>query len=421
VLERALEIYERLGDRTGVMSTVIAMAYTRYGPVMHLTSSARHLEEIRRVTSRLSEMVTESERDRLELQMLFGVHVYARAKVVPDLALSRGEDAHRAARLQGDRAIEFLAAGGVALTCLELGDATQADRWLGLAAASASAAPSRDRARQLEIWRGMVRGGAGDAHGAIRHLEQAVSIATEGGRASARCEALARLALEGAGFATGEPSDSIAEGVERSAAQVKELLPLLPGHATWGAQADAALATVALARGDGTAAAMSGGAVFAALEAGLHEDANLEVVIPAARAVLAGGPPEAQEAVRAHLRTTLARIAQGIADEDIRVRWLAGPVGRPLAELAGADAASIAVAGKTVEVQDVPADLEERDRRLLQLLTEGRTNAEIATELRLGEVDVAQQLARLQAQLGVSSRAEATSLAFRGLAAVGSR
>ena len=52
VLERALGIYERLGDRSGVMSTVIAMAYARYSPVMHLTASARHLEEIRRVTSR---------------------------------------------------------------------------------------------------------------------------------------------------------------------------------------------------------------------------------------------------------------------------------------------------------------------------------------------------------------------------------
>ena len=74
VLERALAIFERLNDRTGVMSTVIAMAYASYGPVMHLSSSARHLEEIRRVTSRLSAVVTESERDRLDLQMLFGVH-----------------------------------------------------------------------------------------------------------------------------------------------------------------------------------------------------------------------------------------------------------------------------------------------------------------------------------------------------------
>ena len=198
VLERALGIFERLGDRTGVMSTVIAMAYAQYGPVMHLSSSARHLEEIRRVTSRLSELVTESERARLDLQMLFGVHVYSRAKVVPDLALSRGEDAHRAAKLQGDRAIEFLAAGGVAMSLLELGDVDGAERWIGLAAAAASMAPSRPRARQLETWRGMARAGAGDVEGMRRHLERAVAMATEGGRASARCEALARLAIEAA-------------------------------------------------------------------------------------------------------------------------------------------------------------------------------------------------------------------------------
>jgi len=67
VLERALGIFERLGDRTGVMSTVIAMAYAQYGTVIHLSNSALHLEEIRRVTSRLSELVTESERSRLDL------------------------------------------------------------------------------------------------------------------------------------------------------------------------------------------------------------------------------------------------------------------------------------------------------------------------------------------------------------------
>ncbi len=64
--------------------------------------------------------------------------------------------------------------------------------------------------------------------------------------------------------------------------------------------------------------------------------------------------------------------------------------------------------------------LDDAERRLLQLLTQGRTNAEIAAELAVGESEVAQRLARLQARLGTSSRAEATSLAFRGLAAVGS-
>jgi DNA-binding CsgD family transcriptional regulator len=437
VLERALGIFEQLGDRTGVMSTVIAMAYAQYGPVMHLSSSARHLEEIRRVTSRMSELVTESERARLDLQMLFGVHVYSRAKVVPDLALSRGEDAHRAARLQGDRAIEFLAAGGVAMTLLELGDVVGAERWISLAAAAASMSASRPRALQLETWRGMARASAGDVDGMRGHFERAVTMATEGGRASARCETLARFALEAARFVgadapggAGESRKSLLEVVEASVARVKELQPQLPGHAPWGAQADAASATVALARGDVEAAVLAGNAALAALQAGLHEDANLEVLIPAARALFAGAPPEVQEFVRGYLQSTLSRIAQGTADEAIRVRWLTGPVGRELVALAGPmDDRPYAVDAKAGETaagtprtgpESTWSSLGEDDRRLLRLLTEGRTNAEIAAELALGENDVAQHLARLQARLGTSSRAESTSLAFRGLALAGS-
>jgi len=218
---------------------------------------------------------------------------------------------------QGDRSIEFLAAGGVAMSVLDLGDVAGAERWIGLAAAAASLAPSRTRARQLETWRGMARAGAGDVEGMRRHLEKAVAIATEGGRASARCEALARLAVEAArlvaagasggvvgGAPDGGPDPALVELVERSAAQVKELLPLLQGHAPWGAQADAALATVALARGDIPAAVMAGGAALQALQAGLHEDASLEIVVPAARAVFAGAPPEMQGFVRGFLQST---------------------------------------------------------------------------------------------------------------------
>jgi len=429
VLGRALGIFERLGDRTGVMSTVIAMAYVRYGPAMHFTSSARHLEEIRRVTARLSELVTESERDRLELQMSFGVHVYSRAKVVPDLALSRGEEAHRAARLKGDRTIEFLAAGGVALTLFELGDIDGAERWLALAANAASMAPSRTRARQLEMWRGIVRAGAGDAEGALRHLGNAASIATEGGRASARCEVLACQALIAARLVADRPETTGTDGndlgaameqlVEQSAAEVKALLPILPGHSSWGAQADAALAVIALHRGDVAVAATAGGAALDALQAGFHEDTSLDIVLPAARALLAGGPPDVQGFVRGYLQSTLSRIARGTADEAIRVRWLTGPLGRELVALAGP--VETAAAGSEPGSDDAGPGLDEADRRLLQLLTEGRTNGEIAAELDVGEDDVAQRLARLQARLGASSRAEATSLAFRGLASVGSR
>jgi DNA-binding NarL/FixJ family response regulator len=56
------------------------------------------------------------------------------------------------------------------------------------------------------------------------------------------------------------------------------------------------------------------------------------------------------------------------------------------------------------------------DRQLMQLLTEGSTNAEMGAALGLDADGVAQRLARLLGQLGASTRAEATSLAFRGLA-----
>jgi DNA-binding CsgD family transcriptional regulator len=423
LLDRALAIFERIGDRTGVMSTVISMAYASYGPVMHLSNSAKHLEEIRRVTSRVSEMVTESERLKLELQMLFGVHVYSRAKVVPDLALSRGEDAHRAARLQGERSIEFLAAGGVAMTLLEIGDIAGAERWLGLASAAASVTPSRSRSIQLETWRGMVGARSGDEAAMREHLEKALALATDSGRAAARCEALARLALEGSRLLgrTETPDPALVDLVERSAGQVKELITLLPGHAPWGAEADAALATLALVRGDVEAAVAAGGSAFGALQAGLHEDVSLEIILPAARAVFAGGSLEGKAFVRRYLKETLSRIAQGPADEQIRVAWLNGPTGRELVELAGPMDLPLDPSATTdAETEAEGPILDETERRLLQLLTEGRTNAEIAVEMDCTEDQVAGRLTRLYARLGTSGRAEATSLAFRGLANVGS-
>ncbi|HEY5488349.1 MAG TPA: helix-turn-helix transcriptional regulator, partial [Candidatus Limnocylindrales bacterium] len=101
-------------------------------------------------------------------------------------------------------------------------------------------------------------------------------------------------------------------------------------------------------------------------------------------------------------------------------RWLTGPIGRELVELAGPLEGPAAAGVAPVTAAAGQPSLDDPERRLLQLLTEGRTNAEIATELDIPEDDVAKRLARLLARLGTSSRAEATSLAFRGLAAVGS-
>jgi DNA-binding NarL/FixJ family response regulator/tetratricopeptide (TPR) repeat protein len=415
--ERALDIYERLNDRTGVMSTVIAMAYLNYTPVVAVTGSARHLEEIRRITGRVSSMVTESERARQELQMLYGIHVYALAKIVPDLMLARGAEAHRAARLAGDQAIEFAAAGGMVLAHLQLGELDEAARWLEIAAEAAASYHTPVRVRQMELWRGLHRAAAGDARGMRQHLERAIDLATQQGRSAARCEATAWLAIEAARLGSDRVDEELLGLAERAAAQVKEMAGGLPGHPPWSARADAAICQVALHRGQVERAVAAAGAAVQALMEARNEDASLDIVLPAARAILAGGPPEMQAEIRGWLQLQLARIAQTTLDESMRVRWLRGPLGRQLVELAGPLDAPRAhqPAADSADHIDLSA-LDEADRRVLHLLTQGSTNREIAADLGVSEEAVAQRLARLIAQLGVSTRAEATSLAFRGMA-----
>ena len=163
--ERAIELFEQIGDRRGVMSAIIARAYVNFGIDIHLLGAAERIEEIRRLAAQMTSLTRESERATVEAQMLFGIQVFARAKVVPDLALSRGEEAHRHARLLGDRSLEFAAATGLALTHLELGEVDPAERWLDRAAETAASTPTPLRARQLESARGMTARGSGDAKG----------------------------------------------------------------------------------------------------------------------------------------------------------------------------------------------------------------------------------------------------------------
>ncbi|CAN5344391.1 hypothetical protein BH20ACT24_BH20ACT24_11310 [soil metagenome] len=92
--KRALELFEKIGDRRGVMSSIIAMAYLNFGPDIHIgTNPAQRIEEIRRLSTRMRSLSKESERAAADAQMAYGVHVFARAKVIPDLAISRGEEA----------------------------------------------------------------------------------------------------------------------------------------------------------------------------------------------------------------------------------------------------------------------------------------------------------------------------------------
>src|SRR4029079_13772463 len=114
-LTRALELFEKVGDRRGAMSAIVRLAYLQWGPEIHFgTNPAQAFEGIRQLTNALDSLVLESEREANDAQMLYGVHVFARIKLILDLAVERGEQAYQRARALGDVALEFLAALGEA-------------------------------------------------------------------------------------------------------------------------------------------------------------------------------------------------------------------------------------------------------------------------------------------------------------------
>ena len=407
-LSRSLEVYERTGDRRGAMTAIIALGYASWAPDIHFGSAAgRHIEEIRRLASRMNTLTKESERHLAEAQMLYGVHVFSRAKIVPDLALLRGEETYRQARVIGDRSLEFLAAGGTALAHLDLGETEEAKQWVDRAASIAAESPTSFRARTLETWQGVLAAAEGDATSARSHLERAVQMATEQGLAAARCEALAQLAVSMSRLGV-EGEDQEVLNVAKSAAdQVNDSVDALPGHPPWRAQADASLARIALARGDAEeAASLARRALLHMMEA-LQEDAHVDVFLPVAAALIAGGTEGEAVLARSYLQLTLAMAAQRTIDENIRIKWLRGPIGRELSELAGP------VEGLLMRPGEGGPSFEEADAQLFGPLVEGLTNAEIAERLGIDETEVSKRLGSLYAKIGASSRAEATAFAFR--------
>ena len=110
--------------------------------------------------------------------------------------------------------------------------------------------------------------------------------------------------------------------------------------------------------------------------------------------------------MRPSVQFSLAMIAQRTMDEDVRVRWLRGPLGSEMAELAGPIEAVATPDGAADERAD-------GDTLLLQSIVQGKTNAEIADELGIDEPNVARRLGELYLTIGASSRADATAFAFR--------
>jgi len=117
------------------------------------------------------------------------------------------------------------------------------------------------------------------------------------------------------------------------------------------------------------------------------------------------GSPAWETRIQPHVQVALAMVAQRTVDEDVRVRWLRGPYGAEMADLAGPLEGPATDGEQPETVTD--------DQRLLQSLVQGKTNREIADELGADEATVARRLGELFATIGVSSRADATAFAFR--------
>lgn len=404
---RALDIYERLGDRRGVMSAVVAMAALTWAPGIHLGGSVQHIEEIRRLSSRVKSFTRESERALADVQMLFGAQVYARNRGFADLALTKGQEAYNAARALGDRSLEFATAGMVGLQHAELGSVDDSRRWLDRAAAIATESPTPLRALQLETWRGIACAEAGDVDGFRRHFHHALSVATEQGKPAPRCETLSVFAVQAARLGVTLGDAGLAGEAEQSAREVDTLTARLPGHPPWRARALAALARIELARGNGIAAAAAGRAALDLLRMAFHEELHLDVLLPAAAAVKTAGTEEEAAAAVDQVRMIGGLVARRIVDEAVRVRWFASTAGKELVALSGpVDQAPGAAAG--------PVALDPPERALLRLVTEARSNAEIATSLGIDEAGVRSQLAGLFGKMGVVTRADATAAALMG-------
>ncbi len=265
--------------------------------------------------------------------------MFARAKVIPDLAIERGREVYTRARALGDRSVEFLAADGTAAAYLDIGDVHEAAVWVERAASVAAASPTPTRARQIEVTRGLLAEASGDTAAMRRHFQAALDATAGQDRRAARTEILALAAIAGLRSADAAQDDATATALRADAeAQATEVLRLvegLPGRPPWPLQAQVVLAAIALERGErDNALALARSALAARAEA-MREDPHLETLLLAARVLLAEGSEAEATAVRDELQLLQALIGQRTLDSDVRALWFRGPYGRELARLAG--------------------------------------------------------------------------------------
>jgi tetratricopeptide (TPR) repeat protein len=389
--EQALRIYEEIGDQQGSMSALITLAYAHVADPTAQGMAGR-IEHVRALHHSRKGDVTESQSAIDEAQGLFAIATYARLNIQPGLALQRGREAFEAARAIGDRWLETLAAGGMAMTCLQVGEDEECAAWLDRAAAAAMSVASTSVARRLEMWRGAHAATLGDVEAMTRHYRRAAELAGQKSLGE-RCEAVAILGFEYARIMAMTDDSALLEPAREAAQEALDLSRQLKGQPPWRPLSHATLALVAQAEGD-TATAADEARNALDIEGETYLVYFVPILWVAARVLIAGDEPEAAS-LSAQIIAGLSYLGMSLGDADLRSRWFANPVVAETSRIVGFDPAeSLAADG-----DDGPV-LTEDDLELLRGLASG------------SDVD-GPEVGNLLSKLGVETENEAIQYAIK--------
>lgn len=391
--EQALRIFEELGDQRGSMSALISMAYA------HITDPTAHgmagrIEHIRALHNSRQAKVTDSQRAAEDALMLYSIQTYARLNSQPDLALERGQEAYQAARALGDRWLETLAAGGMAMTYVSFGASEDASAWLDRAATAAISVPSTSMARRMEMWRGACAASRGESDQMAEHYRRAADLADKKSQAG-QAEAYCALAIELAKLGVFNDDASLLQRAGEAARETLDCVRPMQGQLPWESVAHAVLGVVADAEGRPEEAAEEARVALSTLDGLTHILHLLNVMWAAGRVLVGQGAPESGGLVQ-QIAQGMGYLSMTMSDQDVRSRWLALPPHRELAQLAGLDLTP--GAGPA----DVPSELADGEMELLREITSGGRESEDGEEV-----------SALFAKLGVDSEAGAIEYAIR--------
>lgn len=397
--EEAFGIYESLGDRRGSMSALISMAYA------HITDPtargmAGRIEHIRALHHSKAGEVTESQQAIDDAKMLYSIHVYARLNMQPALALDRGRQAYDATRALGDRWLETLVAGGMAMAHLMIGEKDEAGAWLDRASAAAMSVASTSMARRLEMWRGAHSAASDDIEAMARHYQRAAELAGQKSLGS-YCEAWANLAIEYVRIGAHNHDPEILGKARQAAEETLSTARRMNGKLPWESLAHAALAVVLQEEGDASSATEE-----ARLALDIDGETHLPQYIPilwaAAKTLVINDEPEAPS-LSAEIIGGLYFLAMSMDDQEIKAKWFAMPIQREVAEIVGFDPA------QSVESEEEPSQLSDDEQGLLRDLASGKVGVRSGS----GPPAGSDQVAELLSKLGVDSESEAIEYAIK--------